>query len=78
MDIKDGIDADSAPAPWGRLAPWRRSTRCESGDCAEVQQLGHMVRFRNSTQADVMLAFSRDQWTTFTAAIRRGDFDVQR
>jgi len=74
MKINGSVDADPPPTRRSASPSWRRSTRCESGDCAEVR-IGYKVGFRNSTQVDHVLEFSRAEWADFTAALRRGEFD---
>ncbi|WP_155386441.1 DUF397 domain-containing protein [Catellatospora paridis] len=54
---------------------WRRSTRCESGACVEVAQLGPDVGLRDSKDPQgPVLRFSRQEFAAFIAGLRAGDF----
>jgi hypothetical protein len=49
---------------------WRRSTRCEAGNCVEVARATDAVRVRNSTQPADELVLSHEQWRGFLAFVR--------
>jgi hypothetical protein len=51
---------------------WRRSSRCDSGQCVEVARLaGGGVAVRDSARLDAgMLTFTKAEWTGFLAALR--------
>ena len=52
---------------------WRRSSRCVGeSHCAEVSFRDKHVLLRNSTQPDVSLALSLDQWRAMIATIKDG------
>lgn len=59
---------------------WTKSSRCaaDSPQCVEV------VHVRNSAGETVQVSdgmsinvFTREEWTTFIAGVREGDFDLQ-
>lgn len=55
---------------------WLRSRRCGSGACVEVARVAGGVLVRDSKQPDgPTLAFTDDQWTAFTDAVRNGDYE---
>lgn len=54
---------------------WRRSARCDTGQCVEVAP-GPVVRMRDSKDpGGPVLAFGLRAWAAFTAAVRAGEFD---
>ncbi|HEU5110005.1 MAG TPA: DUF397 domain-containing protein [Micromonosporaceae bacterium] len=56
---------------------WRKSSRCDSAACVEVAFVGGGgVAVRNSTTVGgAVLTFERDEWSSFVAGVRAGDFD---
>lgn len=55
---------------------WRRSSRCEGGQCLEVAVLGDRVAVRDSADPDgVVLTFPAGQWMTFVTAVRGGELN---
>ena len=53
---------------------WSRSTRCESGQCVEVQIADSGdVRMRDGKDRQDVLSFSRPQWTEFIWALKHGE-----
>lgn len=58
-------------------AAWRRSTKCESAACVEIADLGDDVALRNSTDPGRNVVFSREDWRSFVAGVRAGEFDRQ-
>lgn len=56
---------------------WRKSSRCNSGFCAEVRtNADGSVSLRNNTQPDVVITFDADEWDAFTAGVRDGEFNT--
>jgi len=61
---------------------WTKSSKCaaDQPSCVEVKAVrsgsfdGVMVRSPDA--ADGVLYYSRDEWTTFLAGVRAGDFDI--
>ena len=54
---------------------WRRSTRCSSGACVEVANVGETFVFRDSKDpSGPVLTFTKDEWDAFVAGVRAGDF----
>ncbi|HET9118342.1 MAG TPA: DUF397 domain-containing protein [Pseudonocardiaceae bacterium] len=58
-------------------AVWRKSTFSNTqGACVEVATLRSGVGVRDSKNpAGPSLRFPADEWTTFTAGVRAGEFD---
>lgn len=57
-------------------AAWRKSSRSSgSGNCVEFATEGDVVWLRDSRDPETMLAFSADDWQTFLAGVKAGDFD---
>jgi hypothetical protein len=56
---------------------WRRSQRCDAGNCVEVAFLNEEIMLRDSKNpAAAVLRFSKDEWTAFVAGVRAGDFQA--
>lgn len=56
---------------------WHRSGRCDSGSCVEAARVGADFAIRDSDAPAEVLRFTDDEWTAFTDAIRRGEFDLR-
>ena len=54
---------------------WRKSSRCETGDCVEAARLGNVVAIRDSVHPETVLQFTMTEWTEFAAGVRQGEFD---
>jgi Domain of unknown function (DUF397) len=54
---------------------WHRSTRCNSGTCAEVAADGADVWVRNSQRPETVATFDAGEWAAFVAGIKDGEFD---
>lgn len=53
--------------------PWRKSRRCDSGNCIEVARNGEFVLVRDSTHPDgPTLRFHKSDWDAFIAGLRAG------
>ena len=67
--------------PGGGVPPlsWRKSSRCDSATCVEVAFTGRgAVAVRDSKQlSGPTLTFTRDEWSSFVAGVREGDFDCK-
>lgn len=59
-----------------RQQSWKRSSRCEMGNCVEVYVSADGVQLRNSKDETKILTFTRAEWTWFIVAIRQDEFDV--
>ncbi|MFG1924209.1 DUF397 domain-containing protein [Cryptosporangium sp. NPDC048952] len=55
------------------MASWRRSTHCAHSSCVEVATLPDGSVLMRDT-AGVVLSHSRDVWSQFLIAAKRGDF----
>ncbi len=54
---------------------WRRSSKCDTGDCVETAITDDGVGVRDSKDPDgPVLMFAVAQWEDFTAAAREGTF----
>ena len=49
---------------------WRRGTHCTGGNCVEVARADGRVLVRNSAQPDVVVSFSRKEWSAFIDSAR--------
>jgi Domain of unknown function (DUF397) len=55
---------------------WRRSTRCDGGQCIEIAFSDATVKMRDSKDpAGSVLDFDRDSWSVFVGSVQAGDFD---
>jgi hypothetical protein len=64
---------------YGRLLPelpWRRLSRCASGECAEIANLDGMIALRNSTAPENVVRYTADEWKALVKAIKDGEFDL--
>jgi hypothetical protein len=57
-----------------RTQGWRRSTRCEAGNCVEAAPASGGMLLRNSTRPTDVLFLPHEQWAAFLSAVCRGDF----
>jgi hypothetical protein len=58
-------------------AGWRRASHCASSGCVEFALIGDEIALRDSKQAGgPMLTYNRDEWRTFVAGVKAGEFDV--
>ncbi len=56
-------------------APWRKSSRCNHGECIEVASLGTRrvaVRDSKDNACGPQLAFAGAEWRSFVEDIKRG------
>jgi len=58
-----------------RLSTWRRSSYCDTNACVEALAVDDGMALRDSADPHRMLRFSREDWMTFIAGVRAGDFD---
>ena len=54
------------------VASWRKSSRCNGGECVEVGQGGAVVAVRDTKNAGTgpVLTFTADSWQRFTASLK--------
>jgi hypothetical protein len=57
---------------------WRKSSFCDSSQCAEVEIRGQHVMIRRSDGQSAVLTFSPDEWAAFVAGVKAGEFDVDQ
>lgn len=56
---------------------WRRSSRCNGGNCVEVARFGDLIAVRSSVDPDgAILTVGRAQWQDFLSGARAGHFDL--
>ena len=56
------------------LAGWRKSSHCETGQCAEVASADAVVGVRDGKLAESpVLVFGVAAWREFTAGLRAGE-----
>jgi hypothetical protein len=65
----------TANAAASTATAFRKSSLCSDGSCVEVS-MGNDILVRNSTAPQTAIAFSKEEWRVFVAAIRLGEFDV--
>ncbi len=51
---------------------WRRSSRCNGGQCVEVARLGDEVMVRDSADPDRIITVSAGNWQQFVSGIQAG------
>ena len=55
---------------------WRRSSRCDGGQCVEVAFTGALVAMRDGKNpAGPQLSIEPHSWMAFVGAVRSGEFD---
>ena len=55
---------------------WRIARRCESGACVAVARSGESVLIGNSNDLSAPVSkFTTEEWRTFLAGAKLGDFD---
>jgi predicted secreted Zn-dependent protease len=63
----------------GQPLTWRRSSRCDTGQCVEVAGSGSAVLMRDSKHPDgPVLVFSAEEWNAFVAGVRQGEYDLRQ
>jgi len=63
------------PQNLGELS-WRIARKCDAGACVRVAAYGDEIVVGSTKHLDgPVIAYSRDEWTTFLEAVRQGDFD---
>jgi predicted secreted Zn-dependent protease len=55
---------------------WRTSGRCGTGACVEVAQDVKAIYLRDSKDPAALLAFSHEEWKSFVAGVKAGEFDL--
>ena len=57
---------------------WRKSTKCDTGNCVEAAELDDTVAVRDSKDPNgPILRFTKEEWSSFVAGIRDGEFDFR-
>lgn len=54
---------------------FRVSSFCVSGECVAVGFIPGRVLVRHHSDPSLTLEFRNDEWSAFTAGVRRGEFD---
>jgi hypothetical protein len=55
---------------------WRSAISCTGGQCIQVAAIGNGVAIRDSKNpAGAILVYSTEEWETFVAGAKNGDFD---
>jgi predicted secreted Zn-dependent protease len=63
------------PAASGEI-DWRIARQCESGACVGVARLGEFVLIGNSSDPEAPVSrFTRQEWRSFIAGVKLGEFD---
>jgi hypothetical protein len=53
---------------------WRRVSRCQSGECAEVSSRNGEILLRSTRSPADVVRLTRAEWAALTEGIRAGDF----
>jgi Domain of unknown function (DUF397) len=65
----------SVPLGPGDLS-WYTARGCNAGSCVQVAASGDTIFIGDSkSPGGPVLSYSQDEWATFVAGIRQGDFD---
>jgi hypothetical protein len=65
------------PGPARLTRDWHRASFCTNGGCVEVKLDADVIVVRDSKRADSpMLRYDHDEWRTFVAGVKAGEFDV--
>ena len=66
----------SANPSMGLPTAWRRSSWCSANSCVEIAELPDGVAIRDSKSPDTspILTFSTDEWRSFLAGVKAGEF----
>lgn len=57
---------------------FRRSSRCSGGGCVEVAHKSAGILVRDSKAGDdIQLSFTLEEWNSFVAGVREGEFDFR-
>lgn len=59
-------------------AHYRRSSKCEAGNCVEVGKAHEDVHIRDSGAPEVVLQVPQEDFAGFLDAVKRGEFDSAR
>jgi hypothetical protein len=62
--------------PVSDAGKWRKPSRCQGGECAEVRRCGDVVMMRNSTRPEKVIAVGKAFWHPFIAAAKAGAYDL--
>jgi Domain of unknown function (DUF397) len=67
-----------AMAPKASPAPqpaWRKSSRCQSGECAEIAQQNGEIVLRSTRSPDAVVRLTAAEWQAFARGIQTGEFN---
>jgi Domain of unknown function (DUF397) len=75
--MSSGAGGHESGAGAGPLSTeWRKASRCANSGCVEAQLVGDEINLRNSKQpGGATVTCSREEWRTFVAAVKDGEFD---
>lgn len=59
----------------GVLVAWRRSSYCASSECVEVATHAGRILIRDTKSDASPLVYTREEWESFVAGIKAGEFD---
>jgi hypothetical protein len=77
-----GVSGDDMIAPYTALssdsAGWRKSSFCQTGECAEFRQEDGdgEILLRSSRSPDAIVRFTRAEWAAFLQGVDAGEFDL--
>lgn len=55
---------------------FRKSSFCESNGCVEVERGEQVVIVRNSTNPDVQVTFTAEEWRIFLQGVKADEFEI--
>lgn len=55
---------------------FRKSSFCESNGCVEVERGEQVVIVRNSTNPDVQVTFTTEEWRIFLQGVKADEFNI--
>lgn len=55
---------------------WKKSSKCQIGECTEVAEVGGHILVRNSQRKSSVARFSVEEWTAFIEGVKSGEFDI--
>ncbi|MCY1137432.1 DUF397 domain-containing protein [Actinoplanes sp. Pm04-4] len=53
---------------------WQKAKRCTGGNCVEAAEAEGQVLLRNSTNPNMILTFTAEEWDAFVDGVKKGEF----
>lgn len=58
------------------MSEWKKSRRCETSACIEVDVIDGIWHLRNNGRPDVVIQATQEEIRAFVAGVIAGDFDA--